>query len=253
MQLRGKTALISGAGRNSGKAIALTFAREGADVILLARKRVEQLNEVARECESFGVRVLPVVADATNAEEVNAIVQRGLELFGKIDVLVNVVGYRSHKPFLEYSFEEWSLFFNVNCNSLFHLAKAVLPGMVERKTGSIIALGGQASMRGVGTAAPNASSKHAVYGLIKSLALEFGPYGIRANLLNPGNITNVRLNPEWYSMFNGEPGDEAELAQTPLGRLGTNQEVANVALFLASDQSSYITGDRILCMGGRLM
>src|SRR6202008_3996727 len=97
MRLKGKTALISGAGRNSGKAIALTFAREGADLILLARQQGDDLNRVARECESYGVQTLPLLADVGKHEEVNRVVQLGLERFGKVDVLVNAVGTRPQK------------------------------------------------------------------------------------------------------------------------------------------------------------
>src|SRR3970282_1970515 len=97
MRLRGKTALISGAGRNNGKAIALTFAREGADLIMVARELGDQLKLGARECESYGVRTLPILADVGKHEEVNRVVRQGLEKFGKVDVLVNVVGIRPHK------------------------------------------------------------------------------------------------------------------------------------------------------------
>src|SRR6185295_14894602 len=107
MRLKGKTALIAGAGRNNGKAIALTFAREGADLILVARELGDELNQVAKQCESLGVNVLPLLADVSNPDEVNRVVRLGLERFAKIDVLVNVVGMRPHKPFWEYSYEEW--------------------------------------------------------------------------------------------------------------------------------------------------
>ena len=251
MQLKGKTALISGAGRNNGKAIALTFAREGADLILVARTLGDELNQVAKQCESYGVKALPLLADVTKPEEANRVVQLGLERFGKVDVLVNVVGMRLHKSLLELSYDEWQLGVATNCHSLFHLSKAVIPGMIQRKSGNIIALGGMACMRPQLNGALVVSSKHALYGLIKSIALEFGPHGIRANLLNPGNVENVRLHPEWYAHLGGEPNSAAEIELTPLRRIATNQEIANVAVFLASDQSSFITGDRILTTGGR--
>ncbi|MCO5063525.1 MAG: SDR family oxidoreductase [Rhizobiaceae bacterium] len=250
--MEGKTAFISGAGRNNGKAIALKFAKEGADLILVSRSLSEELNDVAAQCEKLGVKALPLLGDMTNAADVDKTVKAGLERFGKIDVLVNVIGMRPHKPIFDFTYEEWLEVFAVNCHSLFHLARAIAPGMIERKTGgSIIALGGMAAMRPQPLGALVVSSKHAQYGLIKSLALDLGPYGIRANLLNPGYTANVRRNPEWYKHLGGEPSTDAELAVTPLRRVATNDEIANVALFLASDQSSYVTGDRILCVGGR--
>ena len=251
MRLKGKTALISGAGRNNGKAIALAFAREGADLILAART-ADEVKQVARECESLGAQALPLSADAGNHEEVNRVVQLGLERFKKIDVLVNVVGMRPHKPLRDVSYEEWHQVFAVNLHSTFYLAKAVTPGMVERKSGSIIAFGGMAAMTAMSPhTTANVASKHGLYGLIKALALELGPYGVRANLLAPGNIETERRNPEWYPDTGGSPQSSDALARTPLRRFGTTQEIANVALFLASDDSSYITGDRIICAGGR--
>ena len=256
MRLKGKTALISGAGRGSGKSIALTFAREGADLILVARELGDKLREVARHCESLGVKTLPLLADVGNHEEVNRVVQQGLEKFGKVDVLVNVVGIRPHKVLWEYGYDEWQRIFAVNLHSTFYFAKALAPGMIERgKGGSIIALGGNSSL----TAGPMAAgavvaSKHGLHGLIKGLAQAFGPYGVRANLLALGSIENSeRRNPEWYAGTGGDPNTGDKLAKTPMGRFGTPGEVANAALFLASDESSYITGDRLCCSGGAYM
>ena len=256
MRLQGKTALISGAGRNNGKAIALAFAREGADLILVAREVREQLNQVARECESLGVRTLPLLADVGKHEEVNRVVRQGLERFGKVDVLACVAGIRPHKRMWEYGYDEWHRIFAVNVHSAFYFAKALGPAMAERRCGSIIALAGVSAL----TAMPPSSggsevaSKHSLHGLIKSLALELGPYGIRANLLVLSFIENQRRNPEWYpNAVNGDPHTAADVARSPLGRRGKPEEVADAALFLASDESSYVTGDRILCTGGRYM
>ncbi len=253
-QLQGKTALVAGAGRNNGKAIALTFAREGADLILVSRERKEELDQVAKECEQFGVNVLPLLADVSDYEQVNRMVQQGLDHFGKIDVLVSVAGRRPHQDFWDISYEEWHRVFAVNLHSTFYLAKALTPSMIKRaRGGSIIALGGLASLTSMPQRAHVVASKTGLYGLIKSLALELGPYGIRANLIALSLIENVRANPEWYPEKGAGTHTEAELAGTALGRTGKPQEVANVALFLASDQSSYVTGDRILCTGGKYM
>ena len=258
MRLKGKTALLSGAGRNMGKAIALTFAREGADVILVARERGDSLNQVAKECEALGVKVLPVLANVGNHEEVNRVVQLGLGRFGKVDILVCTTAMRPHKLPWEYSYDEWHQVFAVNLHSTFYLTKALVPGMIERgKGGSIIALGGLSAMtawHAQGMTAVDTAAKHGLYGLIKSLAKALGPHGIRANLINPGVIKSERVNTEWYKFdHGGTPENTPMISRTPLGRLGTGQEVADAALFLASDESSYITGDRILLAGGLYM
>ena len=253
MQLQGKTALIAGAGRNNGRAIALRFASEGADLILIARKRGDELKQVARECEAFGVKTLALLADLSDHEEVNRVVQQGIDRFAKVDVLVSVAGLRPHKDFWDISYEEWHQVFAVNLHSTFYLAKALAPGMMQRKSGSIVALGGMASLTSQPQRAHVIASKTGLYGLIKALALELGPYGVRANLIALNTIENKRLNPEWYREPGGDPLTSTEIAATALRRKGTREEVANVALFLASDQSSYVTGDRIICAGGKIM
>ena len=252
MQLKGKTALISGGGRNSGRAIALTFAREGADLILIAKQRIESLNETTKECESYGAKVLPLLADVGKPEEVDRVVKLGLERFGKIDQLVSVAAYRNHVPFFEYTNDEWVSTFAVNVHSTFYLAKAILPGMLERKSGNIIALGSTLSLTSRKNEAMETACKHGLYGLIKAIAAEFTPSGIRANLLILANIENKRANPElypWEAKGDLTVGPSGPM-NLPMGRKGKSQEVANVALFLASNQSSYISGDRIACNGG---
>lgn len=267
MRLKGRTALISGAGRNNGKAIAETFAREGADLILVARSRKEELEAVARQCESSGAKVLAVLADMSKHEEVNRVVKQGLDHFGKVDISVSVAGVQSNKLPWDYSYEEWHYIFEVNLHSTFYLAKALAPSMIERRSGNFIALGGNSAVTAsFPYVSALAASKHGLHGLIKGLARAFGPYNIRANLLSLANIQNERLNPEWYTARNekgemvrtgqvGDPTstDEDRYKLSPLGRQGTRQEVANVAVFLASDESSYITGDRLIVSGGGYM
>jgi NAD(P)-dependent dehydrogenase (short-subunit alcohol dehydrogenase family) len=250
-QLEGKVALVGGAGRNNGKAIALAFAREGADLILLARERKAELEAVAHECESLGAKVTTTLCDVSENDQVEKLVKQGLDHFGKIDVLMCTAGRRAHQDFWQISLEEWHKTFAVNLHSVFYLARAVAPSMMKQKSGSIIALGGQASVTAQPQRAHVISSKHGLFGLIKALAYELGPYNVRANLIALSTIDNVRANPEWYP-DGGTPG-AAEIAEIPLRRTGKPQEVANVAVFLASDQSSYVTGDRVLCAGGKYM
>ena len=250
-QLEGKVALIGGAGRNNGKAIALEFARQGADLILLARERKAELDAVAHECESLGAKVMTTLCDVSENDQVERMVKQGLEHFGRIDALVCTAGRRAHQDFWEISVEEWRKTFAVNIDSAFYLSRAVAPSMMKRKSGSIVALGGMAAVTAQPQRAHVIASKHALYGFIKALAYELGPYNVRANLIALMTIENIRANPEWYGGHTGPT--EEELAAIPLRRAGRNAEVANVAVFLASDQSSYVTGDRILCGGGKYM
>lgn len=253
-QLEGKTALVAGAGRNNGRAIALAFAREGADLVLLARERQAELDAVAHECSALGAKVLPLLCDVSEHGEVERTVRQGLDHFGQIDVLMSVAGRRMHQDFWEISVEEWHRTFAVNVHSLFYLAKAVVPSMMKRGTGgSIVALGGMASVTAQPHRAHVVASKTGLYGLIKALALDLGPYNIRANLIALSFIDNVRANPEWYPDRKDGAYAAEEIAAIPLKRIGKPQEVANVAVFLASDQSSFVTGDRILCAGGKYM
>jgi NAD(P)-dependent dehydrogenase (short-subunit alcohol dehydrogenase family) len=248
--LQGKIALVAGAGRNNGKAIALAFAREGADLVLVAREKKQSLDEVAHECEKLGAKVLPLLADVSEHEQVSRMARQGLAHFGRIDVLMSVAGRRAHQDFWEISLEEWHKTFAVNLHSLFYLARAIVPSMMERKSGSIVALGGLASLTAQPQRAHVVASKAGLHGLIRALALELGPYNIRANLIALGMIENVRANPEWYGKTGGTYTEE-ELADVALRRTGKPQEVANVAVFLASDRSSFVTGDRIVCAGGK--
>jgi 3-oxoacyl-[acyl-carrier protein] reductase len=249
--LKGKIALVAGAGRNNGKAIALAFAREGADLVLVAREKKQSLDEVAHECEKLGAKVLPLLADVSEHEQVSRMARQGLDHFGRIDVLMSVAGRRAHQDFWEISLEEWHKTFAVNLHSLFYLARAIVPSMMERKSGSIVALGGLASLTAQPQRAHVVASKAGLYGLIRALALELGPHNIRANLIALGMIENVRANPEWYPGTKGGAYTDEELAGVALRRTGKPQEVANVAVFLASDRSSFVTGDRIVCAGGK--
>ena len=267
MRLKGKTALISGAGRNNGRTIALTYAREGADLILVARSRKEELDAVAKQCEASGVKALPLLADMGKHEDVNRVVKQGLERFGKVDISVSVAGVRSNKLLWDYSYEEWHQIFEINLHSTFYLAKALAPSMIERQAGNFIALGGNSAVTAsFPYVSALAASKHGLHGLIKGMAQAFGRHNIRANMLCLANIENDRLNPEWYTVKNekgemvrtGQVGDPTSTDAdryklSPLGRQGKQQEVANLALFLGSDESSYITGDCIICSGGGYM
>lgn len=250
MRLAGKTALITGSSRNIGKAIALTFAKEGAELVLNTKSNREELEAAAAECKRLGARVLTCLADVSVPEEAAGMVQAALRHFGKLDVLVSNAAIRPHRPLTEIPLDEWHQVMAVNLHAAFYLCKAALPSMVERGAGNIIALGG-----GVGqpNAAAVAASKLGLEGLIRTIAAEYGPRGIRANLLMPGSTETERRHPEWYTQGGQSPfGTPEHLRRIPLGRRGRPEEVAAACLFLASDESSYVTGSYLWCNGGGL-
>ena len=254
MRLAGKRAFITGASRNIGRAIALAFAAEGADLVLNTRANREELDGVAAECRKAGVRAVPVLGDIADAGAVDAMVKRGLTELGAIDVLVCNAAIRPHTSVTETSIEDWHRVMGVNLHSAFYLARAVVPGMKERRQGSIIALGGQSSLTGRANTASVTAAKTGLLGLVRALAAELGPFGIRANMVIPGTMDTERRYAEWYPEFRqAPPGAPEHLKQIPLGRLGRPEEIADACVFLASDASSYITGDEIRVMGGRII
>ena len=254
MRLRGRIALVTGASRNIGRAIALAFAAEGADLLLNTRGNREELEAVATECRKAGVRVVTALADVADAAAVESMVTRGLGELGAIDVLVSNAAIRPHKSLADTTPEEWHRVLGVNLHSTFYLARAVVPAMKERRRGSIIALGGLSSVTGRPNTAAVTTAKTGLLGLIRALAAELGPFGIRANMVMPGYIDTERRYADWYPEFKQTPpGSPEQLKQIPLGRLGRPEDIADACVFLASDASAYVTGDTIRVMGGRFI
>ena len=259
MRLSGKAVLITGASRNIGREVALTFAREGARLLLNTRSSQAELEAVAAECRALGADTLTAVADVSDAAAVRRMVGNGLADLGQLDVLVSNVAIRPHRPITEVSDAEWEQVIGVNLSAAFYLCRAVLPGMLERRSGSIIALGGQSSITGRPDTAAVTAAKTGLAGLIRAIAAECAPHNVRANLVNPGSTDTSREHPEWYPEFQGDQGQAggmtrgsaAHLQGLPMGRQATVQDVANACLFFASDESAYITGDRLNVMGGR--
>lgn len=252
MRLENKTAMITGASRNIGREIALTFAREGASLLLNTRSSQQELEEVAAQCRELGVKTHTVLGDVSDSARVSAMVEEGIQALGKIDILVSNVAVRPHKPIFQVSDEEWHQVMGINLDSAFYLCRAVLPGMVERRSGSIIALGGQSAITGRPDTTLVTAAKSGLLGLIRAVAAEMAPYNVRANMVNPGATDTERRSPEWYPDFKDIPrGSEDHLKGIPMGRQGTVEDIANACLFFASDESAYITGDRLNVMGGR--
>ncbi len=236
MTLQGKVALVTGAGRNIGRAIATLFAAEGAQLIVGTGSDAASLAETARVCRERGADVLEVVGDVASPRDTAEMVRRGQERFGRIDVLINTVAIRPGIRFADLTWDDWQRVLNVNLGGTFLLSKLVVPGMVERRTGSIVAFGGLNAMTG-GGAGPNSAAKMGLLGFVRSLAIDLAPHNVRVNMIVPGRIaTEGRTN---------NPED------IPMLRRGTPDEIARATLFLASDDSSYVTGERLMVTGGR--
>ncbi len=245
--LEGQVAIITGGGTGIGRSIALEFAKAGADVVVASR-RLSVLEEVAEEVRSLGRRSLAVPADITNKVDVDNMVQRVMDEFGVIDILVNNAGTIVRASLLEHSEEDWDAVLDTNLKGYYLCSQAVGKRMVEQKRGNIINI---ASLRAI-TAAPGRASycvsKAAVIMLTRVLALELVSYKIRANAIAPGWVkTNINKvlwdDPETYKQI-ADP--------IPMGRWAEPSDIASVALFLASDASSYMTGSTIVVDGGLL-
>lgn len=229
--------------------MAKRFAAEGASLVLGAHTDGQALEETVRECRQHGAEVASALADVGDPEQAQRLVQAGLDRFGRVDILVSTVAVRPHTPLLELSIDEWRDILEVNLSGTFYLAKAVVPSMIERQAGNIIAFGGLNAMTGSKGVAPG-TAKHGLVGLVRCLAIELAPHNIRVNMVVPGNVNTERQNADWYT----SPEGHRRSSETgPLGRPGQPEEIANACLFLASDEASYVTGQRLLCNGGRFM
>ncbi len=254
MRLKGRVALVTGASRNIGRAIALAMASEGADLVLNTRANREELEAVAAECRKAGVRAVPVLGDIADAAAVERMVAEGIGALGAINVLVCNAAIRPHTSIAETSLEDWHRVLGVNLHSAYYLIRAVVPSMKERKRGSIITLGGQSAITGRANTSAVTAAKHGLLGLVRSLAVELGPSGIRVNMVVPGTIDTERRYAEWYPEFRqAPPGSAEQLKRIPLGRLGRPEDIADACVFLASDASAYVTGDTIRVMGGSVI
>jgi len=253
-KLQGRVALITGASRNIGRAIALAFAAEGADLVLNTRVNGDELEAVAAECRKAGVRTVTALGDVGDPAVDQRLADRGVSELGSLDVLVCNAAIRPHKSVTDTTVEEWHHVLGVNLHSAFYLARAAVPGMKARRRGSIIALGGMSSLTGRPNTAVVTVAKTGLVGLVRALAAELGPFGIRVNMVMPGFIDTERRHAEWYPEFRqAPPGSPEEIAKIPLRRLGRPEDIAEACVFLASDSSSYVTGDSIRVMGGRVI
>ena len=241
--LEGKVALVTGAGRGIGKAIAVRYAEQGADVAFTDLAINEAVEETVKEIEALGVKCKAYASNAANFEETHEVVKQVVEDFGRIDVLVNNAGITKDGLMMRMSEAQWDAVINVNLKSAFNFIHAVTPVMAKQRGGSIINMSSVVGVSGNAGQCNYSASKAGMIGLAKSIAKEMGPRGIRANCIAPGFIIT-----EMTNQLSQEVKD-AWAVQIPLRRGGTPEDVANVALFLASDLSSYVSGQVIHCCG----
>ena len=242
--LDGKVALVTGAARGIGKAIALKFASEGADVAFTDLVINEAAEETISEIAAYGHKVKGYASNAANFDETHAVVEEILKDFGKIDILVNNAGITKDGLVMRMSEAQWDAVIAVNLKSAFNFIHAVIPSMARQKGGSIINMASIAGQMGNPGQINYASSKAGLIAMAKTVAKEMGSRGIRANAIAPGFIVSEMTNalPEAVR--------EEYIKSIPLKRGGTVEEIANTALYLGSDLSSYVTGQVIAVNGG---
>ncbi|MBV9859705.1 MAG: SDR family oxidoreductase, partial [Alphaproteobacteria bacterium] len=227
-KLDGKVALVTGSGRNIGRATALKLAAEGAHIVVNARSNRAEAEEVVREARNLGVEALAVIADLAQKDEVDALGARALSEFGRVDILINNAAIRPHKPFTDLTQEDWETVRGIVLDGALYLTRAVIPSMVENRYGRILFFCGDGAYAGGSGRAHISAAKMALVGLARSLASEFAAHNIRVNVVSPGSIDTRRDNPEWY---HGRPPSAGGI---PLGRQGHVDEIAATCLFLVS-------------------
>ncbi len=242
MKFQGKVAMITGASVGIGRAVALCLAEQGADLVLLD-VNMEQLLAVGEEIKKIGGRALSYECDVSNEERVNEVVAGAMEYFGKIDVLVNNAAlWRDRSELAEASSDLWKRYFNVNVMGVFYCTKAVLNGMLQNGYGRIVNVASVAGVYGNAKMSHYSATKGAVIAMTKALAKEVTEKGVLVNCVSPGSVSPSQ---------NGDMDffKPSELSFT--GRTGTDRENANLILFLASDEASYISGQNIQIDGCR--
>ncbi len=252
--LSGRTALVTGAGRGIGRSVALAFAREGADVAVAART-VAEIEAVAEECRAAGVRAIALPLDVTDKASCEEAVRGCEEAWGRIDVLVNNAGIATSHKFTEIDDEIWDRTLRINLTGPFLMTRAVLPGMLRRGDGRVIAMGSIASKVGAPYIAPYTAAKHGLLGMMRSLAAEYGRSGVTFNCVCPAYVDTPMTQAAISTIMEktGRSREEAVRALlTPQGRLIEPEEVAAVCVLLAGPEGRSINGQGINVDGGQV-
>jgi len=243
--LDGKVALVTGSSSGIGRAIALRFAREGADLVINGRDQ-KKIDGVVKEVAALGRRAIGVTADVASFKEAQAMVERAVKEYGHIDILVCSAGVFHFNPFLEISEREWDEVLNVDVKGMFAVTQAALRSMVPRKWGRIIFITAVSGVIGVPHMGHICTAKWAAHGMAASLALEFAKSGITVNVIAPGPIDTPMLAAAAERMRGIVPGSHG----APVGRIGKPDEIAAAATYLASEEAGFTTGQVLNVSGG---
>lgn len=249
-ELKNKVAIVTGARRGMGRTHSLTLAKAGATVVV-ADISLEECEKVVKEIEKEGGKAIAVKCDISKKEEVDEMVKKTMEEFGKVDILVNNAGICPFKPFLELTEEDWDKVLDINLKGYFLCSQAAAKEMVKQKSGVIVNIASVAmGQQGVGF--PNivhyCASKGGIVAMTEALAVEMAPFNVRVNVISPGAIDT----PMAASIKDDPASLKGILARVPMQRMGNPQEISNMVLFLASDASSYMTGSTVVIDGGWL-
>ncbi len=242
-ELAGKVALVTGASRNIGRAIALELAAGGAAVAINARTSREDAGKVADEIRAAGGQAEVFMADIADGGAVNAMVAGILKRFGRVDMLVLNASVRGEKPFTDLSYEEWRRPLAITLDGAYYCTQACLPSMLENGGGAIVTLGGMVALSGAKHRVHGSVAKHGLVGMTRALAREFGDRGIRANCIAPGTMNTARA---------AGRAPRPEPTGIPLGRYGEAQEIATTVRFLCGPGASFISGQTIHVNGGQM-
>lgn len=244
-ELKGKVALVTGATRNIGRAIALSLAAAGATIAVNSRTSKEAGDKIVAEIAAKGGQAAVFVGDVADEGAVKAMVDGIMKKFGRVDILVLNASVRKQTPFTEMSFEEWKGIMAISLDGSFHCAKACVPSMIKNGGGSIVVLGGMMALAGAKNRVHGSVVKHGLVGMTRALAVDLAQYGIRTNCISPG-----QMNTGTGSEILPSP---APSPQVPIGRKGEPEEIAAVVRFLCSPSSSFINGQTLHANGGQMM
>ena len=248
--LIGRTAIVTGSGRNIGRDIALAFAAAGANVVVNGSRHRDRIDHVVDEARRLGADAIGIVADVGDAQAVQEMVAQCVRRFGSVDIAVSNVAMRQHQPLLEITPTQWDDTLRTNLGSCFYLARSALPHMQARGWGRIVHISGRDGFFPKENRAHNVTAKAGMHALAKAISLEFAPFGITANTVAPGlmdTVRDMRQYPDFEHMMT------QRLPKVPARRLGTGLDVAQACLYLCSDAAGFVTGQLLHVNGGEFM
>lgn len=251
MNMSGKTAVVTGAGAGIGRGVALKFAEHGARVAAVDIN-FETARETVREIRQSGAKALEVQADVGDERSTDAAFEKILANFGRVDALVNVAGIEHYQEFLDFTDQEFDRQIAVNLKSVFFCSRRAIPSMIRNGGGSIVNTASVQALATTGQIAPYAAAKGGILAMTRDMARDLGQYNIRVNTICPGCIQTPMLDRSFTSNEDRDAYMEKLVASLPLGRVGLPEDIANMALFLASPLSAYVTGVAINVDGGMM-